>query len=135
MAVRRRASMPPSGPTSEHAQQAAFIQTIRRVNHPAAKLTFAIPNGFMRTKGMRIRAWQEGLVSGVLDTFNPWPMPEKNLYGHWIELKVGANDLTAEQRWFKAEMEQLGHRVDVCWDWLSAVKAWADYLDLEIVTG
>lgn len=130
--TRTKSTMPPTGKGSEHWHQATFISVIRRCSHPAGQLTFAIPNGFMKTQAMRIRAWQEGLISGVLDTFNPFPMPSKGLYGHWLEFKAGENNLTPEQRKWKAEMESIGHRVDVVYSWLEGLKAWADYLDLDV---
>jgi hypothetical protein len=125
--------MAPTGKGSEHWHQSTFISIIRKASHPAGRLTFAIPNGFMRTKSMRIRAWKEGLVSGVPDLFNPYPMPGKGYVGQWIEMKAGTNGLSPEQADYKREMEALGYRVDVCRSWNEALRAWADYLDIDVI--
>lgn len=126
----KKGSMPPTHASSEHAHQAAFIAAIRRVNHPAARLTMAIPNGFMRSKSMRLRAWKEGLLSGVADLLVPVAMG--GFHGLWIEMKSGSNDMTPEQVWFKGAVEAQGYRHEVCRSWDEALRVWCQYLDLEL---
>lgn len=128
----RKKSMPPNGKGSEHWHQATFISIIRQFDHVAGRMTYACPNGFLRTKAMRIRAWQEGMLSGVWDVFVP--IPAQGHPGLYIEFKVGDNDLTAEQRKFRAELEPLGFKFVVAYSWQEGLRAFCDYLDLEIQT-
>src|SRR3954452_24878807 len=98
---RRGAStMPPTHPRSEHALQAYFVSLVRRLPHPVARVGYATPNGFLRTKAMRIRAWQEGMTSGVLDWHYPGPSHDGRYNSLWIEHKVGKNTLSPEQKRF-----------------------------------
>lgn len=111
---------------SEHWHQSTFIAVIRKLPHPAGRITFAVPNGFLKSKASRIRAWKEGMVAGVLDVFNPTPCG--GYHGHWIEFKIPGNRLSPEQVVFKESMERNGYRVDVVYSWREALEKWADYL-------
>jgi hypothetical protein len=123
-------SAPSRVKVSEHWHQSTFIAVIRKLAHPAGKITFAVPNGFLKSKSSRIRAWREGMVAGVLDVFNPTPM--NGHHGHWIEFKLKGNVPSPEQLAFKEAMERNGYRVDVVYSWTEALEKWADYLDMEI---
>lgn len=122
--------MPPTGAGSEHWHQSTFIGLIRQVPHVAGRRTYAIPNGFLRTKGMRIRAWQEGVVAGTWDVHVP--VPSKGHPGQWIEFKVGDNTLSKEQREFRDDMLELGYRMDVVYSWQEAIAAWCEYLGIRV---
>lgn len=115
---------------SEHWHQSTFIAVIRKLAHPAGKITFAVPNGFLKSKSSRIRAWREGMVAGVLDVFNPTPM--NGQHGHWLEFKLKGNHPSPEQLAFKEAMERNGYRVDVVYSWVEALEKWADYLGMEV---
>jgi hypothetical protein len=130
--TRKRASMPPTGPGSEHWNQATFVSLIRQVQHPAGQWTFAVPNGFLRTKLMRIRAWREGVVAGIADLCNPYPMLAKGYVGQFIELKTEKGTLSKEQRAFKAAVEEMHWRYDIAYSWRDALDAWAEYLDIRL---
>lgn len=126
----RRASMPPTSAGSEHAEQARFFAYLSRINHPATEMTFAIPNGFLRTKAMRLRAWQEGVKSGVSDVFTAYPVSP--YAGLWIEMKVKGNTLTKEQKkWFELVCAR-GYRAEIAYSAEEALKLWADYLGCDI---
>lgn len=84
---------------------------------------------------MRIRAWKEGLISGVSDLCNPYPMPDKGYCGQWLEAKIPGGVLSPEQKKFMTAMEALGYRCDVGIGWQGLLRAWADYLDLDIKVG
>lgn len=127
---KRAPSMPPQGKGSEHWHQATFFSVIRRFNHPAGRKTYACPNGFLRTKAMRIRAWQEGALAGVWDVHVP--IPSHGHPGMYLEFKVGNNTLSPEQRSFREELEPLGFLFVVVYSWQEALEAFCDYLDLEV---
>lgn len=126
----RKPSMPPTSKGSEHWHQATFIGLIRRLPHAAGRLTFAIPNGFMKTKAMRIRGWKEGVLSGVADVFTP--IAESGRHGLWIEFKVRPNVLSDEQKRFRVEMEAQGYAYVIAYTWEEALKAWCDYLGITV---
>jgi hypothetical protein len=127
---RRKPSMPPTHEGSEHWHQSTFISLIRQVPHVAGRRTYATPNGFLRTKAMRIRAWQEGMVSGVWDVHVP--VPSQKHPGMWIEFKAGNNTLSKEQREFGRDMEALGHKTVVAYSWREAFDAWCAYLGIRV---
>jgi hypothetical protein len=126
----RKGSMPPTADGSEHDIQSRFIAIIRQVPHPAGQLTFAIPNGFLRTQSMRIRAWREGVKSGVCDLFNP--VPVGSYAGQWLEVKTPTGTISPEQKAFIKDMERLGYRVDVCRSVEELLDSWCDYLQIRV---
>ena len=123
---------PSKGKDLEHKHQATFISIVRRMNSVAGRKTYSCPNGFLRSKSMRIRAWQEGVVAGVWDVHVPIPMWDKGYCGLYIEFKAGTNTLSPEQKDFQRELEPLGFRFEVVYSWQEAIKAFCDYLDLEV---
>lgn len=123
--------MPPTAAGSEHAEQSRFFAYLSRINHPATRTTFAVPNGFLRTKAMRLRAWREGVRAGVPDVCCAYPVhPHPGL---WLEFKVGKNTASKDQRAFMDELRRLGHRVELVRSGEEAFRVWADYLGFDIV--
>lgn len=68
-------------------------------------MIFAIPNGQYR-KGQRM---EPGLRSGIPDLF--LPVSRSGYSGLFIELKVGRNQATREQKIWMANLLQLGYYV------------------------
>jgi hypothetical protein len=122
--------MPPTTEGSEHWHQSTFITLIRQVPHVSGRRTYATPNGFLKTKRDRIRAWQEGVVAGVWDLHNP--IPSQGHPGQYIEFKVGSNTLSPEQIAFRDDMLPLGFRMDVVYSWQEAIAVWCDYLQIRV---
>lgn len=132
--------------TLEHTEQSRFFAILRRLKHPAAQWAFAIPNGFLLDKGLRIKAWREGATSGVWDVFVPWPTPEgptgskgheghigsKGFHGLWIEFKSPKGTLSASQVQFANSMAPRGYKLVVARSYREALKAFCDYVGIEV---
>jgi hypothetical protein len=113
---------------SEHLEQSRFFAVIRRMAVKDSRLqgAFAIPNGFLDTKGKRIRAWQEGVLSGVPDVFIPWP--SKGHYGLFLEFKKAGGRVTKAQTDFLALMASRGYKAQVVFGLREALEALKAYL-------
>lgn len=117
---------------SEHQAQSALFKTVKmhEAHRPELALLFAIPNGGHRNKLTAVKLKQEGVKAGVLDTC--LPVARGGWHGAFIELKVGSNKPTPEQKeWIKNLMEQ-GYYCAVHWDWSQAFQCLIDYLDGKI---
>lgn len=85
-------------------------------------------NGGFRLKGEAARLKAGGVLAGVSDLHLPGYF-SKRLPGLWIELKVGDNDLTADQtQWINA-MWLRGERVAVCRTTFAAIMVFAWHLN------
>lgn len=128
--------MPPTGEGSEHDVQSKFFALVRQVlaqlpeDHPYQMATFAVPNGFLKTRPMRLRGWREGVLSGVFDVVVS--VPNLPFYGLFLEGKVGTNDLSPEQRKFKRAMEKLGYRCEEFRTAEEAFRIWCEHLRIQV---
>lgn len=116
----------------EHKEQAKFFAVLSQVDHPAARLTFAVPNqavAKMRSKAMRIRFWKEGVRAGVPDVLCLYP--HGGYHGLAIEAKSPQGRLSPEQgEWFD-RLKAAGWCVVEARSAQEMFTAWLDYLDLE----
>ncbi len=69
-----------------------------------------------------------GVRKGVWDFFLAFPIPEDELSGLWIELKVGKNTLTEEQKEFGRRKALRGYCVAAVWGFESAKEVILTYL-------
>lgn len=118
--------------TSEHTEQARFFAILRRleVKYPGLRWAFAIPNGFLDTKFKRIKAWREGVISGVSDVFIP--MPSRGHHGLFLEFKRAGGIATKEQLQFLATMASRGYRAHVVYGLKEALEVLKDYIGEEL---
>lgn len=88
----------------EHAMQSTVFERCAMIAalYPEYALVFAVPNGQFRP-GQRMEA---GLRAGVPDIF--WPVARGGYHGMFIELKVGRNQLSQEQRTWIDRLEMEG---------------------------
>jgi hypothetical protein len=112
---------------SEHTEQSRFFAVLRRVKHPVAPYAFAVPNGFLDTKSKRIRAWKEGMVSGVPDAFIPFP--SNGLHGLFIEFKAKGGTLSLPQEEFLNYARSVGYKAEVVFSLREALTVLKDYLE------
>lgn len=112
---------------SEH-QKALFewIRTQERRDIRYSKI-FAIPNGGKRDKRTAINLKREGVLSGVWDIFVP--IPNSNFGGLFIEMKIGSNMLTDNQKKFKDGLET-SYKFEVCYSWIEAKEVIQNYLKI-----
>lgn len=111
---------------SEHTEQSRFFAVLRRLGHPCSERAFAIPNGFLDSKSKRIRAWQEGVVSGVPDVFIPFP--SKGFHGLFLEFKAPGGRVTKAQAEFLAYASSVGYKAQTVYSLKEALCALNDYL-------
>jgi hypothetical protein len=118
-------------PDYEHREQTTFFNLLSRVNHPAALVTFAIPNQAVakfRSKAMRIRFWKEGVRAGVPDIFVSYPMAP--FHGLYIENKTPGEKPSKEQVAWHERLRAAGYRVEVCFSARQQFEVFCDYLDI-----
>lgn len=92
---------------------------------PELKLLYAIPNGQYRPG----QAMEPGLKAGVPDIC--LPVARGGYHSLYVELKVGSNSPSKEQKRWITSLRKAGHRVDVCWGYEAAKETILDYLDKE----
>ncbi len=95
------------------------------------KLLFHIPNGGLRSKTEAKRLKGAGVKAGVPDVF--LPISADAYHGLFIEMKVGKNKPTVEQKLWLSELEKEGYKTAVCYSWIDAAKVISEYLKLDIV--
>jgi hypothetical protein len=119
---------------SEHIEQVNFFywSWLNRAKHPAFELIFAIPNGGARHPAVARKLKDEGVKSGVPDIFIPWPMPEKRLFGMWIEMKSEKGRVSDTQNWWMEKLKSVGYHHVVCRSWQDAATCACEYLDLKL---
>lgn len=113
----------------EHNEQAKFFAVLRLLAKKDSRLEWAhaIPNGFLRTKSMRIRAWSEGVTSGISDVFIPFP--SNGFHGLYIEFKSPTGTLSKPQAEFLDCMASRGFKTQVARSCQEALVALRDYLE------
>ena len=114
----------------EDLEQATLIQwcNLQSCKYSELKLIFAIPNGGYRNKGEARKLKATGTKSGVPDLF--LPVARNGKYGMFIEMKVGRNKCTDNQKkWIRALMEQ-GYEVKVCYSAEEAIQIIKRYLGI-----
>lgn len=120
----------------EHDAQTAFFNWVEWVSlmgdYAELYSAFAIPNGGHRHKAVAKRMKAEGVRAGVADICLPFPsVCDGNQYhAAYIEMKVGRNKLTKEQRDFLARMRDCGNFVAVCYGSIAAIAAAQFYLGI-----
>lgn len=118
------------GKTSEHSEQAALFRWANacKAQFPELGMLFAIPNGSKRDKitGARLKA--EGVKAGVPDIF--LPVSNYNSLGLFIEMKIGKNKPTPEQKEWAERLSYYGYQVVTCYGWWEAKTTIESYLDM-----
>ena len=112
MAQVRRTSPQKPRARPRHLEEALQAQCVQwfRLQYPG-KYILAIPNGGKRNLFEAVRLKKTGTLAGVADLFVAEPsFPH---CGVWIELKVGKNKPTLEQRTFLTDMQARDFEVSV----------------------
>lgn len=115
---------------TEHQEQAALFEWAEwhRERVPALHLMFAIPNGGKRDKATAAKLKCEGVRSGVPDICIP--VARRGFHGYYIEMKVGKNTRTMDQKAWAMALLLEGYKVDVWYGWQEAAHAIIEYLGL-----
>jgi hypothetical protein len=97
--------------------------------YPDLRGAFAIPNGFLDSKSKRIRATQEGVLSGVPDIFIPWP--KNGHHGLFLEFKKPGGRVTKAQQDYLNLMASRGYKAQVVFGLREALEVLKAYIDLQ----
>lgn len=93
---------------------------------PELALLFHIPNGGKRDARTAAILKRSGVKKGVPDLC--LPVPRNGYHGLWIELKVGANKPTFDQKRWLNELNRQGYLAKVCVGYSEAIQLITDYL-------
>jgi hypothetical protein len=117
---------------SEHGHQAAIFCWAQQSGIEELKWLFAVPNGFYGTAAQKSKMKAEGLRPGVPDIWLPVPINDAGVWlgyhGLVIELKVGKNKATDEQKKWLDYLSNSGYRCALCYGWESARDVILEYL-------
>lgn len=109
---------------SEDAHQMALFawSALERDKYPMLRWMHAIPNGGDRSARAGAKMKATGARKGVWDIHLPVPLYENGKFvtGLYIEMKVGKNYLTSEQKEYKAHLNFYGYETEVCYTWEEA---------------
>jgi hypothetical protein len=115
----------------EHAEQCALFRwawSVRR-EHPELEWMFAVPNGYHRDIRVARKVKAAGAKAGIPDV--ALPVPRGPYHGLYLELKVGRNKPTEEQRKWLEHLVNVGYLATWCTGWEAARDVIVDYLNLE----
>ena len=115
---------------TEHEEQVALFEWINtyKAVYPDLNCVYAIPNGGFRHITTAKRLHAEGVKAGVWDIHIP--IRAHGSTGLWIEMKVGKNKLTENQKNWARLMVSNYHKTAVCYSWTEAAFMICDYLGL-----
>lgn len=115
---------------SEAQLQESVIAFCRMLDHPAAKVIYAIPNEVegKATREILLRRARRGVVSGMPDIHVPWP--SRGYIGMYLELKVGTNTLSQKQFEVMTALKGFGHHCYVAHNFREATDEILAYLGL-----
>lgn len=116
--------------TTEADEQKALMQWAKwqEGRYSELKLLYHCPNGGTRNKLEAANLKRQGVKAGVPDLFLPVPRSQK--HGLFIEMKVGRNKCTDNQKkWIKALIGQ-GYEVKVCYSCEEAIQIIKRYLGI-----
>lgn len=99
---------------------------MRRGMYPELELLFHIPNGGKRNALEAAHLKRQGVKAGVPDLF--LPVPRGVYHGLFIELKVGKNKQTENQKHWQQLLTEQGYISLVCYGWEEAVEKIEKYL-------
>ncbi|MBR4933795.1 MAG: VRR-NUC domain-containing protein [Clostridia bacterium] len=88
--------------------------------YPCLELMYHVPNGGSRNKAEAAKFRRMGVKPGVCDIV--LPAPRGGYHGLYIELKVGENKPTPEQRKFMRALDIEGYFVALCYGGAEAIR-------------
>lgn len=113
---------------TEHGHQAALFcfAAANIKQYPDLRYLFAIPNGGQRNAATGARLKAEGVKAGVPDIM--LPRPNRNYHGLFLEMKVGKNVQSTEQKDYFFYLQRNGYWCDICYSWTEARDIILEYL-------
>jgi hypothetical protein len=116
----------------EHDEQVGVFNKLRSCeqDHPDLAFVFAVPNGGARHPAVAGRLKAEGVKRGVPDICIP--IPRKGFHGLFIEMKVGKNTITPDQKAYRDFLIRQGYDHAVCYGQEEALTRMGTYLDIDL---
>jgi len=111
---------------SEHEEQTAVVTWCHQHEDHRLRLIFAVPNAGKRSPQAANYYRAEGLKPGVPDLC--LPLGYGGYLGMFIEMKVGDNDLSPLQEWWRDHLRGVGYYVIACWSSRAAIAAIRSYI-------
>lgn len=96
------------------------------VRFPELEYMYHVPNGGKRDKATAVALKRQGVKAGVPDI--ALPVPRGDWHGLYIELKVGKNKETDNQRRWLKYLDEQGYFTAVCYGWQQAAREIEGYL-------
>lgn len=127
MTVRTKALKLPVVPEAH--EQAALFNLINGIGvryYPELRLLYHIPNGGKRNAAEAAHLKLQGVKSGVPDLC--LPVARGGYHGLYIEMKVGDNKPTENQKRWLADLEKEGYATMVCYGYKQAAEVLVKYL-------
>lgn len=120
---------------TEQAEQIALITWVDYMlaQEPRLLLLFHPANGEKRDPRTGALLKRMGVRKGIPDIM--FPQPSREYLGLAIEMKVGKNKLTDEQREYLERLRAVGWYTEVCYSWGVAVARICWYLDMPMPQG
>ena len=114
--------------SSESQEQKALFQWagLAEQKYPELKLLHHIPNGGIRDIRTAANLKKEGVKRGVPDIC--LPVSRGKYHGLYIEMKVGKNKPSKEQKEWINSLQEEGYVACVCYGWLEAREVIEKYL-------
>lgn len=113
----------------EQSRLIAWANEVSRLGvYPELARLYAIPNGGRRDKAEAAHLKRQGVKSGVPDLH--LPVARGNYHGLYIEMKVGKNKPTKNQKEWINALKASGYAVEVCYSAAAARQIIVEYLQL-----
>lgn len=117
-----------NGMPTEAEEQTALFQwaklMVRQIQ--PLRLLYAVPNGGSRNKIEAANLKRQGVKSGVPDLCLAYP--SRGYHGLYIEMKVGKNKPSSNQKAWLMNLSAAGYATAVCYSCDEAIKTIRDYL-------
>ncbi len=114
------------GIEDEHQEMIFQWCSLRTGIYPELKLLYHVPNEGKREKMYAYALKRRGVKAGVPDMC--LPVARSGYHGLYIELKVGKNKPTDNQKMWIKNLTDQGYLAVVCYGWESAVDTLEKYL-------
>lgn len=119
-----------NGLPTEAEEQTALFQWAQLMEHqlPALRMMYAVPNGGSRNKLEAANLKRQGVKAGVPDICLAYP--KSSYHGLYIEMKVGKNKPSENQKIWLKNLANVGYATAVCYSCDEAIRAIKSYLAL-----
>lgn len=97
--------------------------------YPELNLAYHVPNGGKRNSAEAAHLKRQGVKAGVPDIC--LPVARRGYHGLYIELKVGRNKPTQNQKNWIILLQEQGYKAVVCWGWEEAAEVIGEYVGME----